>query len=224
MKMKTFLPTSILALALASAAIANDRADALSGDYLEVRTCDVYTGPCFANAEVGLDGMEGMLVWSVREGSWKGVQLDGLSVIAVLRVNGTLGDISVEPRRGAAMIIVDQRADERQRQALESLARTRAAKLIREVASVRVAEIDAQIGGCTETGCASVKAGNLVAIKTRCLCEQDHLCGNEEVYYPPLTKTLKPVAAYTEIAALRAKDLGVTFESTNIRSAFLGSF
>ena len=26
----------------------------ISGDYLEVRTGDVYTGPCFANAEVNL--------------------------------------------------------------------------------------------------------------------------------------------------------------------------
>ena len=26
------------------------------GNYVEARTADVYTGPCFANSEVGLDG------------------------------------------------------------------------------------------------------------------------------------------------------------------------
>ena len=28
----------------------------ISGEYLESRTCSVYTGPCFANAEMGLAG------------------------------------------------------------------------------------------------------------------------------------------------------------------------
>src|SRR5438552_2412640 len=28
----------------------------ISGEYLEARTCDVYTGPCFANGEVGIAG------------------------------------------------------------------------------------------------------------------------------------------------------------------------
>ena len=67
-------------------------------DYLEVRSCDVYTGPCVANAEMNLSGKEGMLVWSVREGTWKGTRLDGLSIVAVVEADGTLGDMSYQPR------------------------------------------------------------------------------------------------------------------------------
>ena len=71
---------------------------AISGDYLEVRSCDVYTGPCFANSEMGLTGKDGIMVWSIRDGNWKGTALDGLSVIAVVRTDGTLGDLHYQPR------------------------------------------------------------------------------------------------------------------------------
>ena len=54
---------------------------AIKGDYLEVRSCDIYTGPCFANAEMGTAGKEAMLVWSVKEGSWQGTSLDGLTTV-----------------------------------------------------------------------------------------------------------------------------------------------
>ncbi len=45
---------------------------ALKGDYIEARSADVYTGPCFANSEVGLTGQEAILAWKVQEGDWKG--------------------------------------------------------------------------------------------------------------------------------------------------------
>src|SRR2546428_11030232 len=98
---------AILMLAAAPALFAKLSAPSISGDYLEVRSCDVYTGPCFANAEMGLTGKEGMLVWSVREGSWNGVKLDGLNVIAVVRTDGTLGDLRYQPRSGKAVLVVD---------------------------------------------------------------------------------------------------------------------
>ena len=82
---------------------------AIKGDYLEVRSCDIYTGPCFANAEMGTAGKEAMLVWSVKEGSWQGTSLDGLSVIAVVRTDATLGNVKYEPRSGKAVIIVDEK-------------------------------------------------------------------------------------------------------------------
>src|SRR5438552_4309603 len=123
---------SILAL-IATVSFAGSPIPAISGDYLEVRSCDVYTGPCFANAEMGLTGKEGMLVWAVREGSWNGVTLDGLNVIAVVRTDGTLGDLRYQPRSGKAVLIVDRTATPRQREALAGLARSLAGGLINEV-------------------------------------------------------------------------------------------
>src|SRR5438093_550754 len=112
MKQKLFV--AILTLAALST-FAAKQAPTISGDYLEVRSCDVYTGPCFANSEMGLSGKEGILVWAVREGTWNGARLDGLSVIAVVRTDATLGDQRYQPRSGKAVLIVDARADARQR-------------------------------------------------------------------------------------------------------------
>src|SRR5262245_48277969 len=114
--MKTCIALSLLAVA-ATTAFAGSTVG-VSGDYLEVRSCDVYTGPCFANAEMGLTGKEGMLFWTVREGNWNGVNLGGLSVMAVVKVNGTLGDLKYQPRSGDAILIVDAKADASQKQAL----------------------------------------------------------------------------------------------------------
>src|SRR5580765_8204758 len=64
----------------------------IRGDYLETRSADVYTGQCFANGEVNLTGNTAILAWHVRTGSWDGIPLEGLTVAAAVRANGTLGD------------------------------------------------------------------------------------------------------------------------------------
>ena len=63
----------------------------INGQYVEVRNCDVWTGPCFANAETNINGKNAALVWSIQQGSLDGVQLDGLSVVAVIQATDTLG-------------------------------------------------------------------------------------------------------------------------------------
>src|SRR5690348_11118218 len=121
---RNLLIVSTLAAAALSAFAGNLSSPAISGDYLEVRSCDVYTGPCFANAEMGLTGKEGMLVWKVRQGLWRGTSLDGLSVIAVIQTDDTLGDMHYQPRVGRAVLIVDAKADTQQKAALTDLAKT----------------------------------------------------------------------------------------------------
>ena len=88
-----------------------------------MRTCDVYTGSCFANAEMGLTGKEAILVWSVRDGKWNNTALDGLKVIAVVKTDETMGDLRYQPRSGKAVLVVDAKANSAQREALQDLAR-----------------------------------------------------------------------------------------------------
>lgn len=211
-------------LAAAATPFAKQSAPSLSGDYLEVRSCDVYTGPCFANAEMGLNGKEAMLVWSIRHGDWNGVALDGLKVIAVVRANDTLGDLHYQPRRGQAVLVVDAAADARQREALIDLARTKAGGLIHEVIRVKAAPIEASFATCDKRGCASVKAGELLQIATRCLGGKDHICGNEENFYPPLTEVDGAYPAFTDLASFHGQGLGLTWELVGKRSAYLASF
>src|ERR1700742_119592 len=78
---------ALLALVFSTAAWAED----LKGDYLETRTCDVYTGPCFANGQVGLTGKDAIMAWSIDRGTYEGVPLAGLKVVAVTTASDTLG-------------------------------------------------------------------------------------------------------------------------------------
>jgi hypothetical protein len=222
--MKTKLTLSILALAAANSFAGGITSPRISGDYLEVRSCDVYTGSCVANSEMGLSGREGMLVWSVKQGSWQGVALDGLKVIAIVKTDDTLGDVRYQPLRGKAILIVDAKADSRQEAALKDFARGMAGGLVADVVATKAASIDVTMGQCTSGSCATVKAGNLVEISTRCLGGKDHLCGNEENYYPPLTSVKDALTAYTEVAAFRGTGLNATWDITGKRSAYLGTF
>jgi hypothetical protein len=222
--MKTILLTAAVALMTVTGFGGGSTGATLTGNYVEVRSCDVYTGSCVANSEMGLGGREGMLVWSITHGAWKGTALDGLSVIAVVRTEDTLGDVRYEPRAGRAVLIVDASASAVQREALVDLAKTQARAVIGTVVSVKSASVEVAMGRCASGSCATVKAGDLVEISTRCLGGKDHLCGNEENYYPPLTQVHDALSAYTELAAFRGEGLNATWEMTGKRSSYLATF
>ncbi len=215
----------LLSLAFAaSSAFAELPASNISGSYLEVRSCDVYTGPCFANAEMGLAGKEGMLFWNVREGSWNGVKLDGLSVMAVVKADGTLGDLKYNPRSGDAILIVDQNANSAQRTALADFAKNMSGKLISRVVDVKSVPIESSLGTCTQKGCAAVKAGDLVEINTSCLSSKHDICGNEETFYPPLSEVQGAYPVFTDLATYTGSGLNLTWQISGKRSAFLATF
>ena len=90
----------------------------ITGNYMEARTADVYTGPCFANAETGLVGQLAVMGWKVSHGSWQGVDLSGLSVVGVIRAQSTLGNVEVKSNPAKAVLIIDSKADPAQRETL----------------------------------------------------------------------------------------------------------
>src|ERR1700733_5745203 len=103
------------------------------GNYVEARTADVYTGPCFANSEVGLVGQLAVFGWKVTKGSWQGVGLDGMSVVGVVRAHHTLGDVYETAYPVTSIMIVDSRANAEQRLALQSFAKNMAGDLLQDV-------------------------------------------------------------------------------------------
>src|SRR5947209_9567742 len=91
-------------------------AASISGQYVEARTCDVYTGPCFANADTSLTGRHAVMAWKIDKGSVGSVKLDGLNVVAVIATRETLGQKQNLP--GKSVVIVDCKADADQKKAL----------------------------------------------------------------------------------------------------------
>lgn len=208
---------ALTALALFAAAPA--QAAGINGLYLEARTCEVFTGPCFSNADTGLVGRHGVMAWKID----KGGNLDGLSVIAVLAAGDTLGQRQVA--EGKALLIVDKNASAEQREALVRFAKQQGGDLVKNVIAVEVAPITMDVCECQEGGCARLSAG-AVKIETRCInAKHDKTCGNEWALYPPLAKDIKDArAAVTVEHSYTGKAFNETWKHGECRGAYLGSF
>ena len=200
-------------------------AQSISGDYIETRSAEIWTGACVANGEVNLAGDQAILAWHVNKGEWKGVSLEGLNVVGVVKANATLGDQYNNPYPARSVIIVDERACPEQQKALLEFAQSMAGQLLNNVVRVDRAPIRMEMTG--HDGHYSktlVQAGTLAGIKTRALGGNDHLCGNEDVFYQPLVAMTHSMPAVAELDQYQGTDLGVSWTTHGKRSAFVGSF
>jgi len=215
----------VLATAVSISFAATIPSGSINGNYIEARTADVYTGPCFANGEAEQVGKEAVFGWKIDKGEWHGVNLAGLSVVGVIRTEHTLG-LSSEPVNPAkAVLIVDNRANAEQRLALQSFAKSMGGDLLANVLKVDYAPIQLTIqGGNIHSGAAKLTAGSLAEIQTRGMNASDHICGNEEVWYPPLTKTEHVMPAYALENSFTGDGLGETWHNRFKRSGFVGTF
>jgi hypothetical protein len=200
-------------------------ARSITGNYMEARSADTYTGPCFANGEVDINGKEAVFGWKINNGSWKGVDLKGLGVVGVVRSTHTLGDISRPVNPTTAVVIVDSRATAEQRDALVAFARSQAPDLLNRIVKVTAAPVDLVIeNGNIHGGAARLTAGSLAEVRTRGLTEADHLCGNEDIFYPPLTKLDHVMPAYALEQSYQGEGLNERWNIRFRRSGFLGTF
>jgi hypothetical protein len=216
--------SAFVGLGLAAVSVIPGSAAAIKGDYIEARSADVYTGPCFANGEVGLVGDEAILAWKIKEGDWKGTSLNGLGVVAVVKAHATLGDPYHSPFPAESVLIVDQRATARQRLALQEFAASMAGKLLNHVVRVEAAPIQLTLAQGEQHGAARLVAGDLARIETRSLCQGDDKCGNEVVYYPPLVQLAHAMPAFTLDDSFQGQGLNVVWNHIGKRSAFVGNF
>jgi hypothetical protein len=220
----TGVALSALASTLSFAAALPARS--IDGNYIEARTADVWTGPCFANGEVEINGKEAVFGWKVNRGAWDGVDLKGLSVVGVVRTEHTLGNVSEPNNPARAVLIVDSRANAEQRMALQSFAKRMGGDLLRNVVKVAYAPIELTVqDGNIHGGAAKLTAGSLAAVETRALNDGDRHCGNEMVFYPPLSADLEhAMPAFAEANSYAGDGLGETWSNPNRRSSFLGVF
>jgi Protein of unknown function (DUF1326) len=197
-------------------------ADCVRGQYVEARTCDVFTGACFANADTGLTGKNAVLAWKVESGAAGATRLDGLGVVAVVAARETLGLKQSAP--GKAVLIVDAKATPAQRAALVAFVKAQAGELVRDVIAVHTAPVDLTVCPCEGNACATVSAG-AVRVSTRCLdAQHDKGCGNESDFYPPLARGVSAKAAMAVEHRFSGPELNETWSDADRRGAYVGSF
>jgi len=215
----------IVALSLFAALFAPSLvvADEISGSYMEARTCQVYTGPCFANAEVNLTGKDALMAWNIEEGKRDGVDLAGMSVVLVVTASDTFAFEGVnDPKELKSAILVDDKASDEQREALISFAKEHAGKAGKNVVRVDKAPISMSLDTATLTG--NLQAGKSVKLVTRKAKATDCICMNEIAYYPPLTQVTNFAAGVATEGEFTGKGLGTTWSVPQSRSAYMGTF
>jgi len=197
----------------------------IDGEYVETRSADVYTGPCFSNSEFGLLGDQAILAWRINKGSWNGVKLDGLGVVGVAKASGTIGDQFSNPYPAKAVLIFDERATSEQRVALRAFVQSMAGDLLKDIVAEQSAPVAINVDyhGEHPNG-AVVKAGDVAAITARMLSDKDHFCGNEEIQYRPMAPTDHAMAGVAMLDEFKGTGLGVTWALYGKRSAFIGHF
>ena len=223
--MRPFL-CAAAALCTASLAIsANLPSTHVRGEYIEARTADVYTGPCFANAEDGLTGDLAVMGWKIEKGSFQGVNLDGLSVMGVIRASNTLGDVTATAYPVKAVLVIDDRANAEQRLALKGFAQKMGGQLLADVVHVEYQPIAFSVAdNSIHSRKAIMTAGNMVKLETRAMTEGDQICHNEAVWYEPLTPVEHAMPAYTVTNGYSGKGLGTVWNYSGNRGSFVGTF
>jgi hypothetical protein len=210
----------------------------IEGDYIEARTADIFTGPCFANAEIFITGHQALMAWKVRSGSWDGVDLSGRSVAAAVKATTTLS--KDDPSKAEAILIVDSEATPEQRDALIALARELGGPRLADVREVKSSLMNVFVEGMEAPSAEHESEGHhfgfpqapkgsfwapgLAEINTRPLDDTDHLCGNEVIEYAPLSKGVAAQPAYTLANVFKGSGLGTRWDDRNCRGSFVGQF
>src|SRR5687768_9494106 len=138
--MKCALLALTAALALAPPLHADSDPGLVRGDYVEVRTGEVFTGPCMLGSEWESLGRDAIVAWKVTAGAVNSVALDGLAIVAVVVADRNLGsrDLGAPPPSIVrSVLLVDANASTAQRNALVAMVRRLAPDLTREVVSVK---------------------------------------------------------------------------------------
>jgi hypothetical protein len=120
----------------------------VAGDWFDVCRCNIPC-PCeFAQPPTD-NWCEGVLAWHVREGHYGDVRLDDLNVVALGAFEGNLWAGEAKPSMG---LFFDERADERQREALQMIFSGQAggfpadfAELIDEVRGIEFVSIEFEV-------------------------------------------------------------------------------
>ena len=212
---------SVAAIALAVMPAAAGPAGSITGDYVEARTAEVFVGGCQLGNEGEAAGRQAVMAWRVARGTYDGVALDGLSVVAAIAADTNLGYHELGGRRPAvvkAAVMVDARASAAQRAALVGLARRLSKGLWSDVVEVKAVPITF-VGGADTV---RVSAGDAVVAVTKRF-DHDPNCGAQQ-WYSPLASMTDAASGVTNMTGYAGGSLGTRWRQFDRKSAFFGTF
>jgi hypothetical protein len=192
----------------------------VTGEYVEARTAEVFTGGCIMNSEAETVGKQAVLAWKVDRGSFNGIAIDGLSVIAAVSGDRNLGmeEMGGEKAAVRSALYVDQRANPAQQLALVAMANELSKGLVGTIVQVTAAPISFADHGSE----INVSAGQ-VALDVNKHLTHDPTCGAMQWFHPLASMNDSAIGVASQHLFTGAA-LGTKWSDPNKRSAFFGTF
>jgi hypothetical protein len=210
----SYLGAAVLAALLASGASA---APAVTGDYVESRSANVFVGACHHEGEVQTTGRNAILAWNITDGEYAGVSLKGVMAVAVVA-----GDryLSLEDAKRQSVLYVSDQATAEQKEALVALLKERAGAALGELVGVKTAPVT--FDGRGDTYRVQVTGAAFMKIKKQTgqlCCKQPY-----QVWGKPFVPVSDARAGYC--VGVEYKDAGLlrAWSATDQNNAFFGQF
>jgi len=192
----------------------------VSGAYVEARTAEVFTGGCIMGSEAETVGKQAVLAWKVDRGSFNGIAIDGLSVVAAVSGDRNLGmtEMGGEKPIVRSAIYVDQRANAAQQLALVAMANELSNGIVGTIVQVTPAPIQFADHGSE----IQVTAGP-ASLDVNKHLTHDPTCGAMQWFHPLATVDNAAVGVASQ-HVFTGSALGTKWSDPNKRSAFFGTF
>lgn len=210
-----FLGAGLLLISTAFASVP----EFISGNYVEVRSNEVYTCGCLYSGQRVTAGTEAIVVWDIRQGSYLGTPLGGTRIAAVLVSDATVSD-QENPREST--LYVDTRLSGADPALVVQLAREKFGQLLGQIVAVHQAPIELE----RVDDRISVKVGeeSYIVVKRARLPEDAHPGSSR--WYEPFVPLRNPSLATTLHYEYRGKDFGRQWREVSppTISGYFGSF
>lgn len=203
----------------ATAACANtpNAKNRITGDYVEARTASVFAGACHYNGELTTAGRQAVMAWHIADGSWNGVSLAGLNVMA-----GVTGDqnLGLDGGERHAVVYLDPKTTDAQEEALVAALKANCHQSIGCVYQVKRVPITFTKKG--ESFRAEAKGISTLVVDAM----PNHECCKmpNMVWYKPFVELKDRRVGYTRESGVSDKLLGPQWTKQGENTAFYGKF
>jgi hypothetical protein len=202
---------------IAGSAAGVSAAPAVTGDYVEARSCNVFAGPCHFGSEYTTAGREAVMAWRVQRGAYAGQTLDGLSAVAVVAGEDNLA-VAGTPRR--TVFYVDKRATPEQRAALVTLLRAKTGADFGRVLAVRAEPVSFE----EQSDGVSVSVPKVARLDASKMPDADCCRWPGERWYDPLAHTQGVRVGNAVVNEYDDTLLNVRWLKSDQNSVLFGSF
>jgi hypothetical protein len=186
------------------------------GEFVELHSCDLYTGGCTASSESTLLGRQLVRVWSIKEGTWNNQNLAGLKVALLelgsvnLAEKGALGD--------RAELFVPKGLAPVQKDALLSWVSSQT--ITPASTHVRDAEITYQRSGLA----ANITVGDSIALSTMPIARCGSGACGQALWYEPQVEYSSFEVLASRVSKIQDPALNFLWTDHDRPNVFLASF